>query len=90
MIVLNFFFDSTETPSPQRLHGEPSPSQRRRFAKTMPSLRQLVESKGTLQSIHKCGSEKPIKRFNKSAKAMHRKHSTALLLEKISEKNTSY
>ena len=67
LIELNVSFDSTETPSPQRLHGEPSPSQRRRLDKSMTSLRQLVEFKGTLQSVHKFASNDPIKRFRESA-----------------------
>ena len=62
-IELNVSFDFTETPSPQRLHGEPSPSQRRRLAKSMTSLRQLVEFKGTLQSVHKCASDNPLKGY---------------------------
>ena len=65
-IELNFSFDFTEMPSPQRLHGEPSPSQRRRLAKSMTSLRQLVEFKGTLQSVHKCASNDPLRRFRES------------------------
>ena len=52
-IKLNFSFDFTETSSPQRKYGEPSPSQRRALVIETPSLRQLVESKGTVQSIHR-------------------------------------
>ena len=70
LLILNFFFDFTETPSPQRYHGEPSPSQRRRLAETTTSARQLVESKGTPQSIHKCGSDNTLKRFSQSSKAL--------------------
>ena len=55
-------------PSPQRWHGEPSPSQRRRLADSITSLRQLVESKGTLQSIQTCASDNPLKQFSKSIK----------------------
>ena len=66
LFSLAFSFDFTETPSPQRYHAEPSPSRRRRLAKSMPSLRQLVESKGTLQSIPKFDSDYPRKRFSKS------------------------
>jgi len=40
----------------------------------MASLRQLVEFKGTLQSIHKCGSDNPLSSFCKSTKALHEKH----------------
>jgi len=54
-IKLNFSFDFTEMSSPQRCHGEPSPSQRRALVIATPSLRQLVEFKGAVQSIHKCG-----------------------------------
>ena len=61
LIVLNLSFDFTETPSPQRNYSEPSPSQRRRLAKSMTSLRQLVKSKGTLQSIQTLGSDNPLK-----------------------------
>jgi hypothetical protein len=65
-IELNVSFDFTEMPSPQRLHGEPSPSQRRRLVIETPSLRQLVESKGKLQSIQKCASDYPIKKCIKT------------------------
>ena len=68
LLILNFFFDFTEPSSPQRLHGEPSPSQRRRLAKSMTNLRQLVKFKGAFQSIHKCASKNPIKRFSKVEK----------------------
>jgi hypothetical protein len=40
----------------------------------MTSLRQLVESKGKVQSIHKCGSDNPLSSFSKSTKALHEKH----------------
>ena len=68
LLILNFFFDFTESSSPQRKYGEPSPSQRRRLAKSMTNLRQLVEFKGAFQSIHKCASKNPIKRFSKVEK----------------------
>jgi len=67
-IVLNFSFDFTETPSPHRCHGERSPSQRRALVIATPSLRQLVESKGQVQSIPKCAFENPQKRFTQSPK----------------------
>ncbi len=63
LIVLAFSFDFTETPSPQRFYSEPSLSQRRALAVSITSLRQLVESKGTLQSVHKCDSDNPLKGF---------------------------
>ena len=66
LLILNFFFDFTESSSPQRKYGEPSPSQHRRLAKSMTNLRQLVESKGTLQSTHRRASDNPIKRYTKS------------------------
>ena len=66
-ILLHFSFDFTEAPSPQQKYGEPSPSQRRRLGKSMTSLRQLVKSKGAVQSIHKCASENPQKRCTKSS-----------------------
>ena len=69
LISLVFSFDFTEASSPQRLHGEPSLSQRRALAVSITSLRQLVESKGTAQSIHKCGSDNTLKRFSQSTKA---------------------
>ncbi|MBO7102483.1 MAG: hypothetical protein J6W02_02235, partial [Bacteroidaceae bacterium] len=72
MIVLNFSFDFTEMASPQRLHGERSPSQRRRLVIETPNLRQLVKSKGKVQSIHKCGSENPLKSFRKSTNAIEK------------------
>ena len=61
--------------SPQRLHGERSSSQRRRLAKSMASPRQLVESKGALQSVPKCASENLLNRFRKNHEALHQKHS---------------
>ena len=68
-IKLDFSFEFTELSSPQRKYGEPSPSQRRRLVIETPSLRQLVESKGALQSIHKWASENPQKRCTKSSKS---------------------
>ena len=56
---LAFSFDFTEKPSPQRFYNEPSPSQRRAFAKSMTNLRQLVESKGAVQSIPKSPLQLP-------------------------------
>ena len=83
-IELNFSFDFTEMPSPQRLHGEPSPSQRRRLAKSMTSLRQLVKSKGTLQSVHKFASNDPLNRFRESTHV----HQTRLFcLMEVESKN---
>ena len=58
-------------PSPQRKYSEPSPSQRRRLGKSMTSLRQLVESKGAVQSIHKFASDHPHLPFSKSPHALH-------------------
>ena len=72
--ILNFSFDFTELPSPQLWYGEPSPSQRRRLAKSMTNLRQLVEFKGALQSVPKNASENPLKCFSQSTKALHQKH----------------
>ena len=67
LISLVFSFDFTEASSPQRLHGEPSLSQRRALAVAITSLRQLVESKGAVQSIHKCASDHPHLPFSKSS-----------------------
>ena len=78
LTILNFFFDFTKMSSPQRLHGEPSPSKRRRLAVSMTSLRQLVESKGKLQSIPTCASDNPLKCFSQSTKALHQQHSLVL------------
>ena len=61
LIVLNLSFDFTETPSPQQNYSEGSLSQRRALAETITSPRQLVESKGTLQSIQTWGSDNPLK-----------------------------
>ena len=58
-IKLNFSFDFTEMASPQRLHGERSPSQRRALVIKMPSLRQLVELKGAVQSFPTFDAENP-------------------------------
>ena len=69
LIILNFSFDSTKMSSPQRLHGEPSLSQRRALAVSITSPRQLVESKGTVQSIPKCGSGNPQMWFSQSPRA---------------------
>ena len=66
LITLNKSFDFSELPSPQRLHGEPSPSQRRRLAKSMTSLRQLVKFKGAVQSVPKFASDNPLKWFSQS------------------------
>ena len=71
LIPLNRSFDFTEIPSPQRLHGEPSSSQRRALAVAMASLRQLVESKGAVQSIPTSGSENPRKTCIKSSKNLY-------------------
>ena len=51
----------TEMPSPHRCSGEPSLSQRRRLDDSMPSLRQLVELKGTLHFIPTCASDNPLR-----------------------------
>ena len=69
LFQLNFFFDFTETSSPQRNDSERSPSQRRALVIETPSARQLVESKGALQSIHRWASENPQKRCTKSSKS---------------------
>jgi hypothetical protein len=69
-IELNFSFDFTEMPSPQRLHGERSLSKRRALGVSITSARQLVESKGTVQSVPKCASDNPLKRFSQSTHAM--------------------
>ena len=50
---LAFSFDFTELPSPQRNYSEPSLSQRRALAISITSPRQLVKSKGTVQSVPK-------------------------------------
>ena len=50
---MNRSFVFTEMASPQQNYSEPSLSQRRRFVIEMPSPRQLVESKGEVQYIHK-------------------------------------
>ena len=71
LIILNFSFDSTKMSSPQRLHGEPSLSQRRALAISMTSPRQLVKSKGAVQYIHTCSSDNPQKCFSKSSKVLH-------------------
>ena len=70
LIFLTLSFGSTETPSPQRNYSEPSLSQRRALAVSITKARQLVESKGTPQSIHKCGSDNTLKRFSQSTKAL--------------------
>ena len=49
LFVLLLSFDYTEMPSPHRSSAEPSLSQRRKLGKSMPNLRQLVESKRTPQ-----------------------------------------
>ena len=69
-ILLNLSFAFTEISSSQRLHGEGSASRRRALAVAITSLRQLVESKGVLQSIHKYASVNPQIRFRKSSKAL--------------------
>ena len=62
-IVLAFSFDFTKMASPQRNYSEPSLSQRRRLAETITSPRQLVESKGAVQSIHTSCFGNPHMRF---------------------------
>jgi hypothetical protein len=52
-------------PSPQRYYGEGSASRRRRLDDSMPSLRQLVESKGTVDFSRIKASESPHMRFLK-------------------------
>ena len=66
LLVLNDSFDFTELSSPQRNDSEPSLLQRRALAVSITSLRQLVESKGTLQYIHTCTSDNPLKQCTKS------------------------
>ena len=68
LIQLNFSFDFTEEPSPQRNYSERSALQQRRLGKSMASLRQLVESKGKLQYIPKCASDYPRMCFSQSTK----------------------
>ena len=63
LIVLAFSFDFTKMASPQRNYSEPSLSQRRRLAETITSPRQLVKSKGAVQSIHTSDSGNPHIRF---------------------------
>ena len=60
--ILNDSFDFTEMPSPRRWLGEPSPSPRRRLAKSMTSLRQLVEPSARRQPIQRRSSVSPQKR----------------------------
>ena len=57
-------------PSPQRCHGEPSPSRRRALAETTTSPRQLVEFKGTVQLILTCVSDNPHMRVSQSTGVM--------------------
>ena len=52
-------FDFTELSRAQRNYSEGSLSQRRRLGKSMANLRQLVESKGAVQSVHKFASDNP-------------------------------
>ena len=52
-------FDFTETSRVQRNYSEGSLSQRRRLGKSMANLRQLVEFKGAVQSVHKFASDNP-------------------------------
>ena len=59
LLIQNFSFGFTESPSPQRNVSEPSPSQRRRLVIETPSLRQLVESKGAVGLRRTKGSVKP-------------------------------
>ena len=74
LTILNFFFDSTKMSSPQRLHGEPSLSQRRALAISMTSARQLVKSKGAVKNIYTSASEKSLKRCTKSILLFFRLH----------------
>ena len=66
-IGLHLSFDFTEMPSPQRFYAEPSPSKRRAFVVSITNLRQLVKSKGKLQSIQIFALDNPLKRFSKSS-----------------------
>ena len=52
-------FDFTELSRVQRNYSEGSLSQRRRLGKSMANLRQLVEFKGAVQSVHKFASDNP-------------------------------
>ena len=80
-------FDSTETPSPQRLHGEPSLSKRRALAVSITSPRQLVKFKGTLQSVHKFASNDPLKRFREST---HVHQTRWFCLMEVESKNNNW
>ena len=61
----------TDLSSPQRFYNEPSPSQRRRLVKSMTSLRQLVESKGTVGLRRAKGSVNPQISFSESKEKLH-------------------
>ena len=52
-------FDFTEMSRVQRNYSEGSLSQCRRLDKSMTNLRQLVEFKGAVQSVHKFASDNP-------------------------------
>ena len=64
-------------PSPQRLHGEPSPSQRRRLAKSMPSLRQLVEPSARRKPIQRNDSVNPQMHFRQFPKKLQKNYTSA-------------
>ena len=66
---MNRSFVFTEMASPQQNYSEPSLSQRRRLVIEMPSPRQLVESKGEVQYIHKRPPKAPLKPPSSSTEA---------------------
>ena len=89
LILQEFSFACCEIPSPQRNYSERSLSQRRALAISITSPRQLVESKGAVQSIPTCASESAHMRLGKCPHAPWKVPACNLVNPHVRSKNES-